>query len=36
MRVDQRGQHLIGDLVSCGEIDDLDRVAGDRVAEQEG
>ena len=35
MRVDECGQHLIGQLVSVGEIDDLDRAAVDRVAEQE-
>lgn len=35
MRIDQRGQHLIGELVPVGEIDDLDWAAVDRVAEQE-
>ena len=35
MRVDQRGQHLIGQLVPVGEIDDLDRAAVDRITEQQ-
>ncbi|WP_262347302.1 hypothetical protein [Corynebacterium aurimucosum] len=35
VRVDECGQHLFGELVSVGEIDDLDRAAVDRVAEQQ-